>query len=152
MCRWCFVPPEVVGENSTASRVVAHVLAAIEDTDVETIELEGHGWRVRVVQNPGLARPVAYGGRPQGSDLFEVNAPLAGIYYARSAPDQPPFVTVGEHVMQGQTVGLIETMKLFNEIVSDIDGRLQDILVAEGDLVEKDQALMLISPNEGGSD
>ncbi|MDE6132027.1 MAG: acetyl-CoA carboxylase biotin carboxyl carrier protein [Oscillospiraceae bacterium] len=73
-----------------------------------------------------------------------VKAPLVGTFYAASAPDKPPFVTVGKHVKKGDVLMIIESMKLMNEVQSDFDGVVEEILVSNGQAVEFDQPIMII--------
>ena len=70
---------------------------------------------------------------------------LVGTFYAAPSPDQPPFVQVGDTVKKGDVVLIIESMKLMNEVTSDVDGVVQEILVKNGDAVEYDQPLMILS-------
>lgn len=79
--------------------------------------------------------------KPSGT---EVKAPIVGTYYAAPAPGKPPFVTVGQRVKKGDVIMIIETMKLMNEIQSDIDGVVSKILVKDGQAVEFDQPIMII--------
>ena len=64
-----------------------------------------------------------------------ITAPLVGTYYAASAPDQPPFVAVGDRVSKGQTVCLIEAMKMMSEVPAPCDCVIEEILKANGELV-----------------
>lgn len=73
-----------------------------------------------------------------------VKAPLVGTFYAASAPDKPPFVTVGKQVKKGDVLMIIESMKLMNEVQSDFDGVVSEILVSNGQAVEFDQPIMII--------
>lgn len=73
-----------------------------------------------------------------------VKAPLVGTFYAASAPDKPPFVTVGKRVKKGDVLMIIESMKLMNEVQSDFDGVVEEILVTNGQAVEFDQPIMII--------
>jgi acetyl-CoA carboxylase biotin carboxyl carrier protein len=75
-----------------------------------------------------------------------VNAPLTGIYYAAPSPGATPYVAVGDHVSVGQIIGLIEAMKLFNEIKSDLAGRVARICVDSGALVKAKQPLIEVEP------
>lgn len=143
------MPPETPQHQATASELVRSVLLAVEQTDIQTIQLEAGAWKIRVVQSPGISRPIRSGGPSDSHEFVELSAPLAGIFYARSAPEQPSFVSTGDAITAGQTVGLIETMKLFNEVVSDVEGVIAQVLAADGDLVEKGQTLMRIMPDEG---
>ncbi len=73
-----------------------------------------------------------------------VKAPIVGTYYAASAPDKPPFVKVGQQVKKGDVIMIIESMKLMNEVQSDFDGTVAEILVKNGEAVEYDQPIMII--------
>lgn len=74
----------------------------------------------------------------------QIKAPLVGTYYSASAPDADPFVKIGDTVKKGQTLGIIEAMKLMNEIESEYDGVVEDILVENGQMVEYGQILFVI--------
>jgi acetyl-CoA carboxylase biotin carboxyl carrier protein len=75
-----------------------------------------------------------------------VKAPLTGIWYAAPSPGSPPFVAVGREVAAGQVIGLIEAMKLFNEIKSDVSGRVVKVLAESGQLVKAKQPLIEVEP------
>ena len=83
----------------------------------------------------------------QGTAVQEgnvVKAPIVGTFYAASAPDKPPLVKVGQQVKKGDVLMIIESMKLMNEVQSDFDGTVSEILVKNGDPVEYDQPIMII--------
>jgi acetyl-CoA carboxylase biotin carboxyl carrier protein len=80
------------------------------------------------------------------SKYVTINAPIIGTFYRRPAPDKPPFVEVGDTVKPGDTVCLIEAMKLFNEIESEISGKIVKVLVEDATPVEYDQPLFLVEP------
>ena len=73
-----------------------------------------------------------------------VKSPLAGVFYASPTPDSAPFVKTGDRVKKGDTLCIIEAMKLMNEITSDIDGEIVEICVGNGQVVEYDQPLFRI--------
>ncbi len=73
-----------------------------------------------------------------------VKSPLVGTFYSASAPDAAPYVQVGDTVKKGQVLGIVEAMKLMNEIESEYDGTVKAILVKNGDLVEFDQPMFVI--------
>jgi len=75
-----------------------------------------------------------------------VTSPMTGIYYGAPNPSSPPFVKEGDNVTAGQTIGLIEAMKVFNEIKAGKSGKIERILVKSGDAVEFGQKLFLIRP------
>ena len=80
------------------------------------------------------------------SKYHVVKSPMIGTFYRTPAPDKPNFVSVGDEVKQGQVICIIEAMKLFNEIESDISGRIVKVLVDNSSPVEYDQPLFLIDP------
>jgi len=75
-----------------------------------------------------------------------IKAPLVGTYYQSSKPDTPPFISEGDIIKPGQVICIIEAMKIFNEIESEISGKVVDILIKDGTPVEYDQDLIVISP------
>lgn len=82
-----------------------------------------------------------------GADLppgHVVRAPMVGTYYAAPAPDKPAFVTVGQQVKAGDTLGIIEAMKMFNPIEADVAGTVVAILCESGQPIEFDQPLFVI--------
>ncbi|MEO1133054.1 MAG: acetyl-CoA carboxylase biotin carboxyl carrier protein [Cyanobacteria bacterium J06639_1] len=82
------------------------------------------------------------------SDRWEiVTAPMVGTFYAASAPGDPPFVREGDRVADGQTLCIIEAMKLMNELEAEVSGRIVEILVENAQPVEFGQPLMYIDPN-----
>lgn len=78
---------------------------------------------------------------PQG---VEVTAPMVGVFYAAPAPGDEPFVRVGSKVKAGETLCIIEAMKVLNEVTAEADGEVLEICVADGDLVEFGSCLMRI--------
>ena len=88
------------------------------------------------------AAPVAT--QPQETAGTAIKSPMVGTFYSASSPDVPDFVKVGDRVSKGQVVCIIEAMKLFNEIKSDVSGEVVEILAESGQLVEFDQPLFKI--------
>lgn len=80
------------------------------------------------------------------SNLVEIKSPMIGTFYLTPNPDSAPFVTEGASIKAGQTVCIIEAMKLFNEIESEISGKIVKILVSNATPVEYDQPLFLVDP------
>jgi acetyl-CoA carboxylase biotin carboxyl carrier protein len=71
---------------------------------------------------------------------------MVGTFYRAPGPDEPPFVEVGDRIRSGQSVCIIEAMKLMNEIESEVSGQVMEILVQNGEPVEFNQPLMRINP------
>jgi acetyl-CoA carboxylase biotin carboxyl carrier protein len=95
---------------------------------------------------PKADAPAAKSEEAADSDkkLFEFKAPFIGTFYRSSSPDKPPFISAGDRISPGQTLGIIEAMKLFNEIESDVSGTVVKVLVENAQPVEYEQALFLI--------
>ena len=86
-------------------------------------------------------------GQATGTETFTgnvVKSPLVGTYYAASSPDSAPFVKVGDKVNKGQVLGIVEAMKLMNEIESEFDGTVKEILVENEQMVEFGQPMFVI--------
>ena len=103
--------------------------------------------------SPPVAMPMqspteaATGGQAKPSDLPAgdvVRAPMVGTFYASPAPDKPPFVTLGQAVKAGDTLGIIEAMKMFNPIEAEVSGTVLKVLTESGQPVEFDQPLFVI--------
>jgi acetyl-CoA carboxylase biotin carboxyl carrier protein len=79
-------------------------------------------------------------------NLITIKSPMIGTFYRRASPDKPLFVEVGDEVSPGKVVCIIEAMKLFNEIESEVKGRIVKILAEDASPVEYDQPLFLVEP------
>ncbi len=83
---------------------------------------------------------------PGSKKLVDILSPMVGTFYRAPAPDEAPFVEVGESIRRGQTVCIIEAMKLMNEIEAEVNGQVVEILVQNGEPVEYGQALLRVNP------
>ncbi len=90
--------------------------------------------------------PPANNAAADESKYITIKSPMIGTFYRSSGPDKPVFVNVGDEVATGQTVCIIEAMKLFNEIESDVKGKIVKVLVNDATPVEYDQPLFLVDP------
>ena len=79
-------------------------------------------------------------------NTITITSPMIGTFYKRPAPDKPDFVSIGDEVSPGKVVCIIEAMKLFNEIESEVKGKIVKILVEDASPVEYDQPLFLVEP------
>ena len=91
---------------------------------------------------PIAAAPVA----DDSSKYVTIKSPMIGTFYRSSGPGKPLFVNVGDEIKAGQVVCIIEAMKLFNEIESEVSGRIVKVLVDDASPVEYDQALFIVEP------
>lgn len=80
------------------------------------------------------------------SNLITIKSPMIGTFYRKASPDKPNFVEVGDEVNSGKVVCIIEAMKLFNEIESEVSGKIVKVLVEDASPVEYDQPLFLVQP------
>ena len=99
---------------------------------------------VQEAAKPAEAKPAK---ADDESKYIAVKSPMIGTFYRSSAPDKPAFVGVGDDIEPGKTVCIIEAMKLFNEIESDVKGKIVKILVNDATPVEYDQPLFLVDPS-----
>ncbi len=81
---------------------------------------------------------------PDSQNVFSFRSPMIGTFYRSSSPDSPPFIKVGDIVQKGQVMCIIEAMKLFNEIESEVEGKVVKVLLEDAQPVEYDQPLFLI--------
>lgn len=97
-----------------------------------------------------VAAPAAPAPAAKASDESKyhvVKSPMIGTFYRQPSPDKPNFVNVGDEVKPGQVICIIEAMKLFNEIESDVKGRIVKVLVDNATPIEYDQPLFLVDPS-----
>jgi len=134
---------------------IREITSLVESSNIEEIKLEVEGVKISI-NNPKFRQakqdsvkekaPEPKEKKPE--DIIEVKSPIVGTFYSSSAPDCPPFVNAGDRVKKGDTLCIIEAMKLMNKINSEYDGRVTDILVSNEDAVEFDQILMVIKKDK----
>jgi len=83
----------------------------------------------------------------ENSNYITIKASMIGTFYRSTSPESPPFVSVGDIIKEGDTLCVIEAMKLFNEIESEISGKIVKVLVDDSTPIEFDQALFLVDPS-----
>mgnify|MGYP005993229077 CR=1 FL=1 len=121
----------------------------------ETTIVQANPMAMPQMQTPAVApiateAPVANtpaSNNEENSNYITVKSPIIGTFYRKSAPDKPAFVEVGSSISVGDTVCVIEAMKLFNEIESEISGTIVKVLVDDSSPVEFDQPLFLVDPS-----
>ncbi|MCC6484765.1 MAG: acetyl-CoA carboxylase, biotin carboxyl carrier protein [Armatimonadetes bacterium] len=121
----------------------------------ETVEIEELEAAPVTRPRAALARRTAASAPPSAAvqqperPTVPLVSPMTGVFYTSPSPDAPVFVEPGEVIRVGQTVGLIEAMKVFSEVPSEISGRLVEIRAQNGALVQAGETLMLVEPMEG---
>lgn len=101
----------------------------------------------QAAQTPAAQPKAATEAPASGKKTIEIKSPMIGTFYRSSNPDTPPFVSVGDKVSKGQTVCIIEAMKLFNEIESEVSGTIVKAPVENSSPVEYDQVLFVVEPD-----
>ncbi|HEY4716158.1 MAG TPA: acetyl-CoA carboxylase biotin carboxyl carrier protein [bacterium] len=140
------------------------IIAMMKDTDIEEIEFSPEKIRVkRTVRLPGEVGQsiMAINDKEQkknldaeaknlkeSKNLYALNSPFVGTFYMAPSPDAAPFVNTGGIVKKGQTLCIVEAMKLMNEIEAEISGKVVQILKNNGEAVEFGEPLFLIEPAE----
>ncbi len=166
-------PPEVVSENSDWSRQIETLRALsqiVRDEKLSEIEVEHDGVQMTLKAPSAVAPQVVYApfgaaepnieyamfpesvpkvvATPKAEQKAAVGtpivSPMVGLFYRAPSPNDTNFVEVGDRVEIGQTVGLVETMKVFNEITSELEGTVLEIKATSGALVETGDTLMVI--------
>ena len=162
------IPPSDDGDLELL-RLIDRLAALLDRSDLTELEVESGGTGL-VLRKPSALAPIsvanlsassaaattmttpsteessAAGREPAAAAKPSVKAPLTGIFYASPAPGSAPYVSVGGEVAAGQVIGLIEAMKLFNEIKSDLAGRVVRVVAESGTLVKAKQPLLEVEP------
>lgn len=149
------------------AKELRELIELINRSSFHTFELEREGFRLRLVKsaasnspspsvaapaNPGPAaadKPTEIAAGPAAvleTGFVEVTSPIVGTFYRQPSPGAPPFVEVGDRVKKGQVLCLVEAMKLMNEIESEVDAEVVEILVANGQPVEYGEVLFRLRP------
>jgi oxaloacetate decarboxylase alpha subunit len=141
---------------------IRELVKIVQESGVGEIEIEDEGMRVSVrrADEPSAVQGVAGGAAPSdveivqselpaGNGVMRVESPMVGVFYRSPDPGAPPFVEVGDVVSTGQTLCLLEAMKLFNELKAEIDGRVRAIHVENAQAVEFGTLLFELEPVTG---
>lgn len=132
------------------------LILLLDQTSIAELEVQKDNFRISLRKNasgeakvsPAAAAtqsmPAEAGARVSTADLVEVLSPMVGTFYSAPAPDAPPFVREGDLVKKGQTLCIVEAMKLMNEIKAECDGRILEITVENAQPIEYDQVLFII--------
>jgi acetyl-CoA carboxylase biotin carboxyl carrier protein len=142
---------------------IIKIIDLLEERDLSEFELEVEGFKIKITRSqnqpapsespspPGPPpenqihpAPVEPSSNKGKNNLHFITSPMVGTFYRAPDPSSPPFVEIGETISKNQTLCIIEAMKLMNEIESDIDGVLDDVLVENGKPVEYGKKLFAI--------
>jgi acetyl-CoA carboxylase biotin carboxyl carrier protein len=148
---------------------IRSLIELMRESDIDTVEVSRFGSRVRVSKSPPVqmaagdlaaasptlgqpANPSGSGATAVGelaevevpSNWHDVTSPMVGTFYRSPAPDAPSYVEVGDSIGRGQTLCILEAMKLMNELESEIDGTIREICVENAEPVEYGQILFRV--------
>lgn len=167
------VPADVsveAGRSMMDLEFLRGLIAAVDSSGIDSIEINRAGTKIRIAKTPPpaplaapTALPAAWASAPEpgllttsgettpqiaapahDAHLTEIKSPMVGTFYRAPAPEAPPYVEVGSVVKKGQTLCILEAMKLMNELESEVDGVVRAILVENSDPVEYGQVLFRI--------
>jgi acetyl-CoA carboxylase biotin carboxyl carrier protein len=143
---------------------VEDLINILQGSSVSELELSEAGLEITIRRQPGMVLvsaptqqspsighigvPVVQAAAPatKADNSVAIVAPLVGVYYGSPSPSSPPFVSVGDIVQVGQVVALVEAMKVFNEIQSEVSGRVSALVAKNGEVVQKGEALIRVVP------
>ena len=144
---------------------IREIIAIIEESNVNEVEISTWwGRKIRVVKNASggplagsnpatgpvpaasPAAPAAEESPAAGDGSHTIHSPIVGTFYGSASPETPAFIQVGDRISTGQTICIIEAMKIMNEIESDVDGIVTEILVENASPVEFNQPLVIVRP------
>lgn len=147
-------------DANTIKTLAIDLMDAVKQRDLSVFELKTDGFSLKIQTHaaaagclpmaetapmpPVTAEAPAAGNAPLSYAGTTVDAPLVGIFYGAPAPEEPPFIEVGQTVKKGDTLFIIEAMKTMNEIAAPCDGTVSRILAQNGDMVEYKQPLVVI--------
>jgi acetyl-CoA carboxylase biotin carboxyl carrier protein len=151
---------------------IKNLIRLVEESNINELEVTSWGRKVSIRKNPGAGNgmePVAFVNRApvvnpvketqvevadtaskepaKKTNVVEIKSPMVGTFYKAPAPDARPYAEVGQDVKVGQVVCIVEAMKLMNEIESEINGKIVEILVENAKPIQFGQALFLVEPN-----
>ena len=134
---------------------IERLISAFDNSGVDSLEIERGGTRVRLAKTPPQSlSPVAIAAPPPvapapapASNLIEVTSPMVGTFYRSPAPDAPSYVDVGARVGPGETLCIIEAMKLMNELECEVSGTITEVCVENAQPVEFGQVLFRVDPS-----
>jgi len=132
-------------------RKVKKLIELMEESDIAEIEIKEGDDAVRINRFTAPAAPAAPPRQPEASPArpapsgHAMRAPMVGTFYRAPSPESPPYVDIGDRVKEGDTVCIIESMKMMNEVKADRSGKIEAILVENGEAVEFDQPILTIT-------
>ncbi len=139
---------------------IKDLIFAIDSTDIENVQIEKDDMKISIskgnlskdnivkergpIQERVIDIEETVAEKVEEEDLFIVKSPIVGVFYSSPSPEEAPFVKVGSRVEKGDTLCIIEAMKIMNEIASEVSGEVVEILIDDEGVVEYGQAMIKI--------
>lgn len=149
-------------------KLIETLMKEMNNSNLTLLEVEENGFRIKIEKDNGShavananvcttneaivnrVNPIVQPAEPcvkeENTNIQYATSPMVGTFYASPSPEKPAFVKVGDTVKKGQTICIIESMKLMNEIESEVDGVIVSVLVSNDEMVEYGQPLFEILP------
>ncbi|HBH05827.1 MAG TPA: acetyl-CoA carboxylase biotin carboxyl carrier protein [Flavobacteriales bacterium] len=134
------------GSEETTSQVVHTAMPIQTQVPMATMHQQPVAQPMTTPQVDAPKETAQKSGEGDESKFITVKSPMIGTFYRASAPDRPPFVEVGDQIKTGSVLCIIEAMKLFNEIESEVSGKVIKVLIEDASPVEYNQPLFLVEP------
>lgn len=134
-----------VEENGVTLTVKASV--GISAPAAPFVAVQAHPHLLTPIQAPAYSETAVMATPKAKSTAVALESPMVGVFYQSTSPEDPPFVSVGDFVKVGQPIGLIEAMKVYSEVPSEVSGRVTEMPVESGKLVQQGQPLIFVEPS-----
>lgn len=137
---------------------ILKIIDRVSASPISRFDLETDGFKIKIKKASEPPETVVQcqtageTGLAAQENQHEVLSPMVGTFYTSPSPDASPFISVGDHVKKGQVIGIIEAMKLMNEVESDVDGEVTAIVADNQATVEFGQPLIVVVPSQEGAD
>ncbi len=137
---------ELVVEEAGMTLTVKASAAVPAAPLLAAMAVPAHPHLLAPAQSPAYSETAVLTSPKPKSTAIALESPMVGVFYRSASPDDPPFVSVGDFVKVGQPIGLIEAMKVYSEVPSEVSGRVTDMPVESGKLVQQGQPLIFVEP------
>ena len=119
---------------------------SVSASAMPAVAVQAHPHLLTPTQEPAYSETAVLGTPKAKSTAVALESPMVGVFYQSPSSEDPPFVAVGDFVKVGQPIGLIEAMKVYSEVPSEVSGRVTEMPVESGKLVQQGQPLIFVEP------
>ena len=132
-------------------KFIKELAESMNANKIDTVKYEENDFEIQITKKEKERKVFSYGGVPaqETAQVEEISgtkitSPMVGTYYSAPSPTSAPFIKEGDSVSEGQTLCIVEAMKLMNEVKSSVSGKVKKILVKDGEAIKKGQDLIII--------